>query len=545
MSRLKTLLKGIGIVGATTVGVGGCAAAVAYNQSPGFKREVAFWGKVGPVIGHYAWVNKYSKDAAERNAKFSELHKRYSGDILDLFTTLGGLYIKTGQYLSVRPEIVPEAYRSKLKLLQSEVPGRDYEDVKAIVESELGLLSETFASFDQDHIGAASIGQAHRARTLDDQDVVVKVMYPDVEWQFKVDLRCLKNVIDIGVWFDAVDGPSVQSSYKELEVQYLAELNYEEEVKNLKEISDSVKEAYKGRVAFPEALPHLSSKHVITMTFLAGPKLEDEMNRRLKRLGIETNTDIRSILNSKPNVNPKTKDTVEMVDAELTTDRSGNYSSAVGYYAVALLGPAQTLRLIRNCEWMYTSIATQLGYFSEIDATAIGFQGSEKKLIDTLLDVHGYEIFRTKLFNADPHPGNIILMEGDKLGLIDYGQCKRLDKTARRNIAACIVAVSEGHTDEEVATAMRNVGFKTKNDNASFYASFAQLLFGHIQVEMLDPAWHVALNKKDRIVTFPPEMIMVYRVAALLRGLALSLQYDISIGDAWCAHAKEALLELA
>eukprot|EP01052_Picozoa_sp_SAG31_P006788 SAG31_NODE_316_length_17841_cov_33.716154_8_plen_94_part_00 len=85
--------------------------------------------------------------------------------------------IKFGQVCSVRPELVPAAYREQFKQLQHEVPASDFAGVQQTIEKELGApLSNLFVEFDERPLGAASIGQAHRARVSHDgPEVAVKV----------------------------------------------------------------------------------------------------------------------------------------------------------------------------------------------------------------------------------------------------------------------------------------------------------------------------------------------------------------------------------
>jgi len=102
-----------------------------------------------------------------------------------------------------------------------------------------------------------------------------------------------------------------------------------------------------------------------------------------------------------------------------------------------------------------------------------------QKWLDTLLDVHGFEIFTMVpcCFNGDPHPGNIIAMPDGRLGLIDYGQCKRLDVRSQKSIARLIAAVAENAPDEELAEAARAAGITTFNNSSAFLATFSKFLF--------------------------------------------------------------------
>jgi len=144
-------------------------------------------------------------------------------------------------------------------------------------------------------------------------------------------------------------------------------------------------------------------------------------------------------------------------------------------------------------------------------------------------------------------PGNILVdfpTEAGKkatIGLIDYGQCKQLTPDERVKIARLILSIAEKESDEEIATKFRTLGIKTKNDSTRFLADFGRLMFGRFESKHLDHSWHKELHKEDRVLYFPKELSMVYRTALLLRGLAMSLQYNPSVGELWRDHALEAI----
>jgi aarF domain-containing kinase len=167
--------------------------------------------------------------------------------------------------------------------------------------------------------------------------------------------------------------------------------------------------------------------------------------------------------------------------------------------------------------------------------------------LDSLFDVHGHQIFNLGLFNADPHPGNILVIEeeGDgpstRLGLIDYGQCKRLTVEEQVKIAQLVLSVANEKSDLAVATAFRSLGITTKNNLTEFLAKFGRLMFGPLKPEHLDHSWHRKLHEQDRVLYFPKELSMVYRTSLLLRGLGVSLQLNYSVGDQWRHHAQEAV----
>ena len=157
-------------------------------------------------------------------------------------------------------------------------------------------------------------------------------------------------------------------------------------------------------------------------------------------------------------------------------------------------------------------------------------------------------VFRS--FNADVHPGNILVVEdgqgnhpSSKLGLIDFGQCKHLQPEERVRIAKLILSVADNETDEQVAAAFRKLNIETKNDCTQFLAAFARLLFGPFRPEHTNHDWHKQLHEMDRVTYFPNELSMVYRCSLLLRGLAISLQVNPSVGEQWRRHAQQAIHE--
>ncbi|KAL3941435.1 MAG: hypothetical protein SGBAC_004205 [Bacillariaceae sp.] len=606
-----------GLAGSAAVGGTGVAVYTQTESGQGFKRQIDFWTSLGPIVFDYWWnlsssspkIKLFTPELLDDENKpkkkeiQQEIHQRNAPKLFQVMLDLGGLYIKLGQVLSVTALPIPEQYREYFRTLQSNVPGHeDFEKiVKPTVEKELGkALDEIFESVDEIPCGAASIGQAHKAVLKETGErVIIKVQYPDAKWQVPADITCVGEFLQVCVWFGLVDQDSSQLSYDEFARQFLAELDYEMEKKNLQGVYESTLDPsapYQGQgVVLPKVYDELCTKQVITMTYLPGPKFEEEAKKQLEFLGIDTKKGIRSVVkdaNKKttadtedsktavdmmPDIDEMTntgnEDDTNTIEKDATQTReSRTIESPVWRTAltkvVTNLVTVDTifsmLRMVRKVvlwskvmavksvqlaspvlpqdwnEWA-ASQETLLLQAEQMDWT--------QKAVYALLDVHGYQILNQGLFNADPHPGNIILMNTEdnihdpKIGLIDYGQCKRLTQEERVKVARLLLSIANQETDQSIADHFRTLGIQTQNDDTAFLAEFGRLMFGSFQPKHLDHSWHQKFHKQDRVTYFPKELSMVYRTCLLLRGLAMSLQFNPSVGAEWKHYAQAAVDE--
>lgn len=134
-----------------------------------------------------------------RNKSQADQKRARARHIKEALLDLGATFIKLGQFLSVRKDIISEELAEELVSLQDRVPPFDYEILRGIIQRELGELPEVlFTDFETTPIASASIGQVHRARLKDGTPVVVKVQRPDLSEVFYQDLGYMRFIARIG-----------------------------------------------------------------------------------------------------------------------------------------------------------------------------------------------------------------------------------------------------------------------------------------------------------------------------------------------------------
>jgi predicted unusual protein kinase regulating ubiquinone biosynthesis (AarF/ABC1/UbiB family) len=193
--------------------------------------------------------------------------------LADDLEKMGPTFIKLGQLLSTRPDLLPMPYLEALTRLQDKVEPFPYEEVEAIVSSELGVrISKAFSEFDPDPIAAASLGQVHRARMRDGRLVAVKIQRPNIREQVVEDLEALNDVAE---FLDSYTGMGkhyeFQKMLEEFRRSLMRELDYRQEALNLTRMSDILKE-FDG-IVVPLPVDDYTTSRVLTMDYIKGKKI--------------------------------------------------------------------------------------------------------------------------------------------------------------------------------------------------------------------------------------------------------------------------------
>jgi len=213
------------------------------------------------------WVKKEGKNVNEK--KF----RKHAERALKTFIDLGPSYIKLGQWLSSRADLLPQPYLDVLESLQDDVLPEPFSDVRPILEKELGSLDEVFDYFNPASISGASLGQVYRAG-YKGQDVVVKISRPNIEETIGQNIYILKKLLPIATRFiDENLRFSAEGMLSQFIETVYEEMDYRIEAKNLAEIKNNLKNDKS--VIIPKVYLDRTSRHVITLEYLPGIKVTD------------------------------------------------------------------------------------------------------------------------------------------------------------------------------------------------------------------------------------------------------------------------------
>ena len=204
---------------------------------------------------------------------------------------LGPTYIKLGQLLSGRGDLLPPDYIAEFSKLLDAAPPVPAVQIRAVIEGELGApVADLFAAFDDEPIASASIGQVHRATLPDGRPVVVKVQRPDVEAAVDADLRLLLSQVRfLARRSEVVRDHNLVAVAEELARALREELDYKSEGRNAERLRSCF--SRDPRVTIPAVHWNLSCRRVITLDYLDGIKLSEP--ERLRQAGVDLPAAVR------------------------------------------------------------------------------------------------------------------------------------------------------------------------------------------------------------------------------------------------------------
>jgi len=239
-----------------------------------------FW----TIIASYArvWVLSRFGGAAWSARLYERAHRINAKRLADGFVELRGVFIKTGQVLSVTGTFLPSAYGEALARLQDKVPARPFSEIAGRLKEAFGddALSR-FGSFEEAPVAAASLAQVHRATTRDGRALAVKVLYPDIERLVRIDLGVLRSLLPVVKLLLPVS--RVERVLDQLAAMLSRETDYVHERGNI----ERMRAIFAGRkdVVVPEVEAELTAAGVLSMSFESGVKISDRS--ALASIGVE------------------------------------------------------------------------------------------------------------------------------------------------------------------------------------------------------------------------------------------------------------------
>ncbi|MAV35377.1 MAG: ABC transporter [Planctomycetaceae bacterium] len=416
---------------------------------PNLYRNVKRWHKLVGVLSRYGladWlirlnVSFFKDHLKDRDGEALSRHSR-EARIRMALTDLGPTFIKMGQLLSTRPDLVGNLLADELKRLQNDVPADPPDVVRATLTAELGQpIEDLFSEFDDVPVASASIGQVHRARLHAGGDVVVKVRHAAIESIIRDDLEVLSGVAALAEQIDEFKPFRPLATVAELSRGLLRELDFGREERNLQQFAALF--SHDSKVHIPRPFTDFCTARVLTMEWLDGVKLD--------------------AVDGVPN--------------------------------------------------------------SAFDLEQIVRHGAELYL--EMIFTHG-------LYHADPHPGNLLLLPGNVLGLLDFGMVGRLDERLREEIELMLMALIQ--RDVRLLTSIiRRVGSippylddavlaSDMSDFVDHYTtqSLEQFDLGGALSEMMDIVYR-------HQITLPAQIPMLIKTLVSLEGTTKLLHPEFSI----------------
>ena len=397
------------------------------------------------------WTSRVDR---ELSAEAGSERGRHLREMLD---ELGPTFVKFGQLLSTRPDVVPPDIVAELRSLQDDVRPFPVAQAREVVETELGLtLEQAFLRFDAEPIAAASIGQVHRATLPNGAEVAVKVQRPNAPRQIESDLALLYQAARmIKERVRALDFIDAHELVDEFARNIRQELDYKLEARH----ADNFRRNFAGSelVVVPKVYWDYSGGRMLTLEFLEGIQLAD-------------------------------------LDLETTS-------------------------LEQRRELAYRATETWMEM-----------------------------IFRHGFFHGDPHPANVLVLSGGRIGLVDFGLVGKLTDDDMAKLTALFVDAATENVDAlprrlaELGVRYpkeREEEFKTQLRDL-FYRYYGASLAEIDPIQVIREAFGLIYSMNLRL---PTRFVMLDKAIATLGGVGVDLYPEFNVFEVARPYARELMLE--
>jgi len=243
------------------------------------RRHIARFGEIVAVFAKHGWGHLLERAGLGGKAKGVPVpgSEALTGPVRlrSALEELGPTFIKLGQVLSTRPDILPNDYVQELAKLQDTAPNVPKDTIAKIIFEEFGQpVNQVFSTFDDEPMAAASLAQAHRAELADGRDVVVKIQRPGVEDLVQLDLEIMASVARfVEQHWEAARAHGVADLVDEFSIIMREELDYTREGQNTDRLRASL--AGLKKVAIPQVHWDLCTRRVLVLERIEGIKISD------------------------------------------------------------------------------------------------------------------------------------------------------------------------------------------------------------------------------------------------------------------------------
>ncbi len=399
----------------------------------------------------YNWLQRHLISA--RGQRLGELSREER--IRLALTELGTTFIKLGQILSTRADLVGASLAGELQQLQANTPADPPEVVAAVIESELGKKPrDLFAAYETESLASASIGQVHRARLAGGEQVIVKVQHEGIREVIVRDFDILEALAELAEKY----APQLRSyqpvtMVAEMRRSLMRELDFNRERRSMEQFARNF--AGNERIRFPRTYPELSSSRVLVMEKLDGFPLSDR-----QRLAA-----------------------------------------------------------------------------SDIDLSELAQVGA-----NMYLDM----IFRDGFYHADPHPGNLFVLEGGVLGVLDCGMVGRIDEHLRDDFESMLLAAVNNDADQLAEFVIRLGSVPQDFDRDAMRAEIGDFLADYAgqslqEFDVAGALEHMTEIIRSYNIILPASVALLLRVMIMLEGTSRLLNPDFSLAELLQPYYVQAL----
>jgi len=443
---------------------------------------------------------------------WDERHESGASQVCDLLTDLGGFYLKVGQVFGTKQDLLPSQYTKRLKILFDSCKPSPSAYIRETLSSEFGgRAGELFSSFEGEPMASATIAQVHEATISSDK---YEALLSSEDKQAFGGAR--KRQVEGGEGSDQAIKMAVKIQHKGVD-QLM-----ENDIGNLIKFSEGME-----RLNLKLNFDHLS----VMREYRELVPQEFDFAREVRNLRRIAKCFKQSRI-SEHVVTP-------VALSQLCTDKVITMTF--------LQGPTFS-QIMKQHE----KVHQESNQSSSKAAAKIDTKGFDpKQLLTRLLEAYGQQIFLEHLFHTDPHPGNLVWVrpasngEEPRLGLIDFGECKELQKETVILLAQITIALARG-TRQMIADCLDQTGVVVEGVANDFKATVAKIIFDSrmdIPEAHLSPFDENAPEemKLVNVSKVPEEVFMIIRVVTLVRGMLAAFACDVSAAAVWEPFARKAL----